>query len=101
MTTRLQTQALLDRARTMQAENDKALALAREECDNWMNTMVISLYREIAYLRDKSDVADAEIQAPWDLLQEAIGRLRAAQTQRDNLKSTMEGLIADLADDTL
>jgi hypothetical protein len=101
MTTRLQTQALLDRARTMQAENDKSLIFAREDVDNWLNTVCRACYREQAYLQDKGDIADGEIQVPWDLLQEAIGRLRAAQAQRDNLKSTMEGLIADLADDTL
>jgi len=39
MTTRLQTQALLDRARTMQAENDKSLIFAREDVDNWLNTV--------------------------------------------------------------
>jgi hypothetical protein len=85
----------------MQAENDKALIFAREDVDNWLNTVCRACYREQAYLQDKGDIADAEIQTPWELLQRAIGRLRAAQTQRDNLKSTMEGLIADLADETL
>ena len=101
MTTRPQTQALLDRARTMQAENDTAQIAAREDVDDCLDLTILALNRERSYLQDTGNIADGEIQVPWNLLQEAIGRLRAAQAQGDNIQTTMEDLIADLADETL
>ena len=101
MITRPQAEAQLARLRKMQTENDGAMVAAREEVDTWLNSTVLALHREIHYLRDKGDVADAEIQTPWELLQRAIGRLRGAQALRVKLTRDIADVLADLADESL
>jgi hypothetical protein len=58
---------------------ENKLIEARQNVDDWLGNVIRACEREQQYIREKGDIADAEIQAPWDLLQEAIANLREEQ----------------------
>lgn len=101
MTTRQQAESALVRKKSMQAANDKHLVQARADVEAWLDQVAFAIHREKLYLEDKGDIADGEISVPYDLLQQAIARLRAAQAHRDQLKRDIEDLLADLADEEI
>ena len=58
---------------------ESPLIEARRDVDMWLEAVIRACTREQQMIREKGDIADGEIQAPWALLQIAIGNLRVAQ----------------------
>jgi hypothetical protein len=52
---------------------------AQKDVRMWLELVIRACQREIAFVEDTGDIADGEIQSPWNLLQLAIGRLRDEQ----------------------
>ena len=61
------------------AEIDAVLVLNRQNVGTWLAAVSRACEREYDSVYNGGDIADGEIQAPWDLLQEAIKTLRETQ----------------------
>ena len=51
----------------------------RDEVKLWLEAVIRAATRELDYLNHAQDIADGEIQSPWNLLQNAIEEFREAQ----------------------
>ena len=60
-------------------EMRKRLILNRQEVVNWLEAVVRACNREVYQVHDNGDIADGEIQVPWNLLQGAVASLRETQ----------------------
>ena len=77
-------------------EIESVLVDTRTVVIGWLESVFRSCQREVYHIKETGDIADREIQTPWELLQESIARLRQVQelmrTNSDILHDTEEEL---------
>ena len=73
------TRQQLETVKKMRVEIEAVLVKNRETVILWLEDVERSCRREIYQLKDNGDIADGEIQTPWNLMQEAISQLRETQ----------------------
>ncbi len=81
------------------AEIEAALVKARQDVAMWLENVSRACQREIYQIEDNGDLAEGEIESPWNLLQASIAQLRKYQDMlRFNTDSTAswESELADL-----
>ena len=69
----------LETVRKQRGEIEAVLVKNRENVISWLECVSRACLRECWQVQDNGDIADGEIQAPWNLLQEAIAQLRETQ----------------------
>ena len=69
----------LETVRKQRLEIEAVLVKNRENVILWLESVSRACLRECWQIKDNGDIADGEIQAPWNLLQEAIAQLRETQ----------------------
>ena len=71
----------------------------RENVIGWLEVTIHACQREIYQVKENGDIADGEIQSPWNLLHEAIAGLRETQDllrRNTDFKAEAESELADL-----
>ena len=91
----------LARNKALQLEFDAHLISAREDVATWLDQLIISCHREKSAVQHLGDIADADIETTWDLLQESIARLRTVQEQQRRINDNIADLLAEKVDTEL
>ncbi len=69
---------------------DNRLKEARTNVRMWLELTIRACTRELSYLEETGEIADGEIQSPWNLLQKAIEELRDVQEKaRDEAEQAL------------
>ena len=86
----------LETVRKQRGEIEAVLVKNRENVILWLESVSRSCLRECWQVQDNGDIADGEIQVPWNLLQEAIAQLRETQDLMRMSSDTIHELEAEL-----
>lgn len=87
---------LLEMLRKQRTEIESVLVKHRENVILWLESVSRSCLRECWQVQDNGDIADGEIQAPWNLLQDSIAQLRETQDLMRRSSDTIHELESEL-----
>lgn len=89
---------LLEMLRKQRTEIESVLVKHRENVVLRLDSVSRACLRECWQVTDNGDIADGEIQVPWNLLQEAIAQLRKTQDLMRSNSDSIHGWEAELAE---
>jgi len=86
----------LEMLRKQRTEIESVLVKHRENVVIWLESVSRACLRECWQLTDNGEIADGEIQVPWELMQESIAQLRETQDLMRMSSDTIHELEAEL-----